>query len=159
MKMYDAKTVLDALEQHGLTLATAESCTGGWLGKLLTDVPGSSKCYKGGVISYTNEVKHSVLGVPQELLDTVGAVSEPVARAMAEGACRVIGADIGVSVTGLAGPDGDGSGRPVGLVYIAICSGGNTTCREILLPGDRLTVREYACREIFALIHWALEAR
>ena len=159
MKMIDAKTVLSSLEQAGLSLATAESCTGGWLGKLLTDIPGSSRTYKGGIISYTNEVKRRVLGVPQELLDTLGPVSEPVAKAMAEGACRAIGADIGVSVTGLAGPDGDGSGRPVGLVYIALSHGSSTVCRKLQLSGDRLKIREAACSEIFALILGQLEAR
>lgn len=159
MKMFDAKSVLLALEAKGLTLATAESCTGGWVGKMLTDIPGSSKCYKGGVISYTNEVKHAVLGVPKQLLDTLGPVSEPVAKAMAEGARRITNADIGVSVTGLAGPDGDGSGRPVGLVYIALSREGETICKELHLAGDRISVRQQACYEIFALIHGVLEAR
>lgn len=159
MKICDAQSVLSALEKAGQTLATAESCTGGWVGKMLTDIPGSSKCYKGGIISYTNEVKHSVLGVPKELLDNLGPVSEPVAIAMAEGARRITNADIAVSVTGLAGPDGDGSGRPVGLVYIALNSERETLCRQLQLSGDRFSVREQACYEIFALIMRALEAR
>src|SRR5699024_162318 len=112
-----ARQLLQALEARGLTLATAESCTGGGIGHALTAIPGSSKTYRGGVISYTNEVKHAVLGVPQETLDAYTAVSRETAEAMARGARQVLGADAALSVTGLAGPDGDGTGRPVGLVY------------------------------------------
>ena len=97
--------VLEALA--GKTLATAESCTGGGIGAALTAIPGSSAVYKGGIISYTNWVKHNLLGVDQHLLDTLGAVSAPVAEAMAKGAREAIQADIAVSVTGLAGPGGD----------------------------------------------------
>ena len=159
MKMYDAKKVLQALENCGKTLATAESCTGGWVGKLLTDIPGSSKSYLGGVISYTNAVKNAVLGVPEDILRTFGAVSEQTAGAMAEGVRGVIGADLGVSVTGLAGPKGDGSNKPVGLVYIAVSDGEETQCRQLRLPGDRLSVREQACNAVFSLILSILEAR
>ena len=102
----------------GKTLATAESCTGGMIGATLTAIPGSSTVYKGGVISYTNQVKHDLLDVPMEVLDGVGAVSAPVAEAMASGARKALKADIAVSVTGLAGPGGDEYGNPVGTVYI-----------------------------------------
>ena len=108
--------VLEALA--GKTLATAESCTGGGIGAALTAIPGSSAVYKGGIISYTNWVKHNLLGVDQHLLDTLGAVSAPVAEAMAKGAREAIQADIALSVTGLAGPGGDEFGNPVGLVFI-----------------------------------------
>lgn len=157
MKMSDAKAVLQALEMAGKTLATAESCTGGWVGKLLTDIPGSSKAYMGGVISYTNAVKQALLGVPHETLDAFGAVSEQTAKTMAEGVRRLLGSDLGASVTGIAGPDGDGSNRPVGLVYIAVSSNNKTLCRELQLTGDRLAVRESACKELFSLILSVLE--
>lgn len=156
-KMSDAKAVLQALEMGRKTLATAESCTGGWVGKLLTDVPGSSKAYTGGVISYTNAVKQALLGVPIEFLDSFGAVSEQTAKAMAEGVRRLLCSDLGASVTGLAGPDGDGSDRPVGLVYIAVSCGNTTLCRKLQLEGDRLQVRELACNELFSLILFMLE--
>lgn len=103
---------------RGRTLATAESCTGGGIGSALTAVPGSSAVYVGGIISYTNDVKISQLGVDAELLNRVGAVSSEVAEAMACGARRVLGSDIAVSVTGLAGPGGDAFGNPVGTVFI-----------------------------------------
>ena len=105
-----AREVLSKLTDEGRTLATAESCTGGLLGKLLTDVPGASNAYKGGVISYVSEVKHRLLGVEQETLDICTAVSRETAHEMAKGAREAVKADVGVSTTGLAGPDGDGTG-------------------------------------------------
>ena len=140
------------LNASGLTLATAESCTGGLLGKLLTDVPGASGVYKGGVISYTNEVKRRLLGVSQETLDVCTAVSRGTAHEMARGAREVIKADIGLSTTGLAGPDGDGTGRPVGLVYIALDMPGCSFCRELHLTGDREAVRAQAAEAALALL-------
>ena len=108
--------VLNALK--GRTLVTAESCTGGGIGAALTAIPGSSSVYKGGIISYTNWVKENVLGVSGEILETYGAVSGPVAEAMAIGVREKLQADVAVSVTGLAGPGGDEYGNPVGTVYI-----------------------------------------
>ena len=119
-----------ALRERGKTLTTAESCTGGLIAKRLTDVPGASAVFLGGVVSYTNGVKNRVLNVPQSLLDAHGAVSEPVARSMAEGARALTGADYAVSVTGVAGPDSDERGNPVGLVYIALAAPEGTTVRE-----------------------------
>lgn len=142
--------VLEAL--GGKTLVTAESCTGGGIGAALTAVPGSSAVYKGGIISYTNWVKHNLLGVDQKLLDTLGAVSAPVAEAMAEGARKVLRADIAVSVTGLAGPGGDEFGNPVGLVFIGYSDCRKTLSRRFLFPGDRETVRQNACREALKLV-------
>ena len=142
--------VLEAL--RGKTLVTAESCTGGGIGAALTAVPGSSAVYKGGIISYTNWVKHNLLGVDQKLLDTLGAVSAPVAEAMAEGARKVLRADIAVSVTGLAGPGGDEFGNPVGLVFIGYSDCRKTLSRRFLFPGDRETVRQNACREALKLV-------
>lgn len=142
--------VLEAL--RGKTLVTAESCTGGGIGAALTAVPGSSAVYKGGIISYTNWVKHNLLGVDQKLLDTLGAVSAPVAEAMAEGARKVLLADIAVSVTGLAGPGGDEFGNPVGLVFIGYSDCRKTLSRRFLFPGDREAVRQNACREALKLV-------
>ena len=111
------------LQAQGLTLGTAESCTGGLIAKLITDRPGSSAIFRGGIVSYTNEVKHRVLGVPQDLLDTYGAVSPQVAEAMARGAKQALGCDIALSSTGVAGPDPDDRGNPIGLVYLGIAWG------------------------------------
>ena len=124
-----AEAVIARLKEQGLTLATAESCTGGLIGKLLTDVPGASAVYKGGVISYVNEIKHRLLGVEQEILDVCTAVSRETAHEMARGARERLAADCAVSVTGLAGPDGDGTGRPVGC-QIRISS--RAGCRRTL---------------------------
>lgn len=142
--------VLEALA--GKTLATAESCTGGGIGAALTAIPGSSAVYKGGIISYTNWVKHNLLGVDQHLLDILGAVSAPVAEAMAKGAREAIQADIAVSVTGLAGPGGDEFGNPVGLVFIGYSDAGMTLSRRFLFPGSREEIRQAACREALKLI-------
>ena len=141
--------VLEALA--GKTLATAESCTGGGIGAALTAIPGSSAVYKGGIISYTNWVKHNLLGVDQHLLDTLGAVSAPVAEAMAKGAREAIQADIAVSVTGLAGPGGDEFGNPVGLVFIGYSDAGKTLSRRFLFPGSREEIRQAACQEALKL--------
>ena len=119
------------LKEKGWTFATAESCTGGRVAARITALPGSSSVYRGGVVSYWSEVKADVLGVPQELLDTCGAVSEEVARAMAQGARRLTGADLAVSVTGVAGPDSDDRGNPVGLVYIGLDTPTGTYCRQM----------------------------
>lgn len=139
--MSEEKYLIEQLIKAGKTLATAESCTGGLIGKLLTDVSGSSAAYLGGIISYSNEVKHNVLGVAQELFDTCGAVSEQVAKAMAEGTKRVIGADLAVSVTGIAGPKSDNTNKPVGLVYIGVTDGVTTEVQEYHFSGDRETIR------------------
>ena len=144
--------VLRLLGSRRMTLATAESCTGGLIGKLLTDIPGSSAVYMGGVISYTNLVKHRVLGVEQETLDVCTAVSRETAHEMARGARSVCGADVGISVTGFAGPDADESGRPVGLVYTAIDTEGFSFCRELHLSGDRAAVRMQAAEQTLQLV-------
>lgn len=142
--------VLTALA--GRRLATAESLTGGGIGAAITSVSGASAIFVGGIISYTNEVKHRVLGVPVEILDTCGAVSAPVAKAMAEGARRVTGADVAVSVTGLAGPDGDEFGNPVGTVFIGYADGKIAFSREYHFEGDRADVREQTICAALALV-------
>ncbi|HEY6379470.1 MAG TPA: nicotinamide-nucleotide amidohydrolase family protein [Candidatus Dormibacteraeota bacterium] len=124
----EAGQVGQALRQAGLTVAVAESCTGGLLGAALTATPGASLYLLGGVVAYADAVKVALLGVSEELLAAQGAVSEAVARAMADGARRLLGADIGLGVTGVAGPSGEGAGKPPGLMWVA-CLG----------PGDALT--------------------
>lgn len=121
---------VSALKEKGLTLATAESCTGGRLAARLTALPGVSAVYRGGVVSYWTSVKAEVLGVPKDLLDVHGAVSEETARSMAENVCRITGAEVGVSVTGVAGPDPDERGVPVGIVYIGLSTPEGTFCRS-----------------------------
>ena len=142
--------VLDCL--LGKTLATAESCTGGLIGSMLTAVPGSSAVYKGGVISYCNEIKHHLLGVPEELLERYGAVSAPVAEAMAVGAAKTLGTDVSVSVTGLAGPGGDEFGNPVGRVYIGYWDATGGEAREFTFRGDREEVRHQAAEAALKFI-------
>ena len=110
------------LKLKGLTLGCAESCTGGLVAKRMTDLPGASAVFKGGIVSYTNDVKQGILGVPRELLQEYGAVSEQVAAAMARGARKVLGCDLALAVTGVAGPDPDDRGNPVGLVYVALAA-------------------------------------
>ena len=136
--------LVQELKECDLSVATAESCTGGLLGKLITDVPGSSAVYPGGVISYCSRIKHEILGVDQNDLDTLGPVSEPVARQMAEGARQVVGADLGLGITGIAGPNSDETGRPVGLVYVSASDGKATLVREYHFDGDRSTIRAQA---------------
>lgn len=129
---------------QGKTLATAESCTGGGIGAVLTAVPGSSAVYKGGIISYTNEVKEKLLGVSAEMLEAYGAVSAPVAQAMAEGARKTLQTDIAVSVTGLAGPGGDEYGNSVGTVFIGYADANKSYAKEYHFSGDREAVRQQA---------------
>ena len=136
----------------GRTLVTAESCTGGGIGAALTAVPGSSAVYKGGIISYTNWVKENVLGVDKVLLDQFGAVSAPVACAMAEGARVKLMADIAVSVTGLAGPGGDDFGNPVGTVFVGYSDVRGTFSRSFLFEGDREQVRQSTSKAALELI-------
>ena len=142
-----------ALEQlRGKTLCTAESCTGGGIGAALTAIPGSSSVYKGGIISYTNEIKHALLGVPTSLLDSFGAVSAPVAEAMAVGARAALNTDIAISVTGLAGPGGDDFGNPVGRVHIGYADAHTALSREYTFSGNREDVRRLAAQAALNLI-------
>ena len=144
------KRVLDCLQ--GKTLATAESCTGGLIGACLTAVPGSSAVYKGGVISYTNEIKTALLGVSEELLQEFGAVSAQVAEAMALGAREKLCADVAVSVTGLAGPGGDERGNPVGTVFIGYADERGVRSLSCCFSGDRENVRLQATETALFLI-------
>lgn len=154
------EVVLTLLKERGLTLGTAESCTGGLIAKLITDLPGASAVLKGGVVSYTNEVKAGVLGVPQALLDRHGAVSAPVAEAMARGAKEALGCDLAVSATGVAGPDPDDRGNPVGLVYLGLAWEDQCIVREFHAGrGDRERIRRMAAGTALDLVRKHLTGR
>lgn len=142
--------VLSAL--RGKTLVTAESLTGGGIGGALTAVSGASAVYKGGIISYTNDVKHRILGVPEEILEQFGAVSRETAGHMAAGARRVLNADVAVSVTGLAGPGGDDFGNPVGTVFIGYEDADRTVVKHCLFAGSREEIRRQTVEAALLLI-------
>lgn len=140
-----AAAIMAACEGNGLTFATAESCTGGLVGGAVTAVPGISRFYLGGVVTYSNEAKMSLLGVSAATLESVGAVSAECAAQMAEGAARALGADCAVATTGIAGPGGATAGKPVGLVFIAAARRGmGTVVERHVFPGDRESVRRAA---------------
>ena len=144
--------VAQLLKDRHLTFSAAESCTGGLIAKRITDVPGASAVFMGGVVSYTNGVKNRVLGVPQALLDEFGAVSEPVCKAMAEGARRLTNSDLAVSVTGVAGPDKDDRGNEVGTVYIGLSDANKTIVRKLDLGTGRQRVRTMAAHHAFDML-------
>jgi PncC family amidohydrolase len=135
-----------------LTVAAAESCSGGEVAHRVTAVPGSSAYFLGSIVAYANAAKTALLGVPQAVLDSVGAVSEACARAMAEGARGVFGADLAVATTGIAGPTGGTARKPVGLVYLAIARPDRTDCEEHRFAGDRLAVIDAAATRALELL-------
>lgn len=122
-------------------VSTAESCTGGWVAKALTDVPGTAQWFNGGVVTYANEAKQKLLGVPSTLLEMNGAVSEPVVAAMAEGARERLGTELAVAISGVAGPDGGTPEKPVGTVWFAWAAEGGTATERRQFPGSRDAVR------------------
>lgn len=126
-----AEQAVALLKEHKLKIATAESCTGGLIAKMITDVSGASGVFDCGIVSYSNEIKMSVLGVKEETLKEFGAVSEQTVREMSEGALKVSGADIAIAVSGIAGPESDSTSKPVGLIYIAVNINGNITVKKI----------------------------
>jgi CDP-diacylglycerol--glycerol-3-phosphate 3-phosphatidyltransferase len=152
------RKIAEGLSRQQLTVAVAESCTGGLLAAALTDQPGSSVYFQGGVIAYSNAVKKSLLGVTDELLERHGAVSAEVARAMAEGVRRLLSADLGISVTGIAGPDADGTGKPVGLTHIWLAGEGPGEGRGFKFEGSRWENRRRAVDEALSLIQAHLTA-
>jgi nicotinamide-nucleotide amidase len=147
-----AELVLELCRSRGLRLATAESCTGGMVAARLTDVPGASDVVLGGVVAYANDVKVSELGVPEAVLEAHGAVSAEVAAAMAAGVRSRLGAEVGVAVTGVAGPDGGTAEKPVGLVHFHVATPDRDEGRQFSLPGDRGTIR---ARATVAALHLA----
>ena len=150
--MVDFKKIVDRLIEKNITVSTAESCTGGMLGKIITSYSGASSIYGFGFITYANEAKEKILGVKWETLEKYGAVSEETAREMAQGARRISGSDIALSVTGIAGPGGGTAKKPVGLVYIALADGDETVVKRLNLSGDRDSVRQQTCECVFELI-------
>ncbi|OPY01567.1 MAG: Nicotinamide-nucleotide amidohydrolase PncC [Syntrophorhabdus sp. PtaB.Bin047] len=129
------------LTARSLSLCTAESCTGGLIAGRITSVPGASACFEGGIVTYSNRAKTILLGVPAELIEHHGAVSEEVARAMAEGARERLGTDIAVAVTGIAGPAGGSPEKPVGTVFISLAAPGMTSARGFRFEGTRSEIR------------------
>ena len=137
-----AERLVALLLEKGWTVTTAESLTGGRIAAAITAVPGSSGVFPGGIVSYCDRVKHEMLGVPEETLLEYGAVSEPVAAAMAQGAARRLGTELALSATGLAGPDGDGSDNPVGTVYLGLYVNGETQVKRHVFAGNRKEIQQ-----------------
>lgn len=154
-----AEAVFRALDRRGLTLATAESCTAGIVAMRLTEWPGSSRVFRGGVVAYDDAVKREVLGVDAAVLVEQGAVSEAVARAMAEGVRRRLGTDAGLGVTGIAGPEGGSEAKPVGTVWYAVSLGDRVEARHAIIPGDRAGVRWRSGQAVLALLLAMVEGR
>ncbi len=153
----DAKSLLDACRTRGIRLATAESCTGGLIIATLTAIAASSDVVDCGFVTYSNQAKHDVLGVPKELMVRVGAVSGEVARAMAEGALARSRADLAVSVTGVAGPGGGSAEKPVGLICFGLARRGRAvTGDRQIFPGDRTAIRAAAVGHAFVMIRAGL---
>jgi nicotinamide-nucleotide amidase len=154
-----AEIVLDLCKVRGLTLGTAESCTGGMVAARLTSVPGSSAVFRGSVIAYADDVKEQGLGVPAQLIATHGAVSAEVAAAMAEGVRERLGVDVGVAVTGVAGPGGGTEAKPVGLVFAHAVGPEGERAVRTELPGDRDMIRGRATAASLHLVRRLLESR
>ena len=154
----DAKFILDICRRAEVRLATAESCTGGLIAACLTEVPGASDVFERGFVVYSNAAKSELLGVPAMLINLEGAVSEKVARAMAEGALTRSAADVAVAVTGIAGPDGGTPEKPVGLVHLACAGTGRPTYhhREVF-PGSRAAIRDATVETAFAVLRHLLQ--
>ena len=150
-----AEHLVAMLKATGMTCATAESCTGGGIGSAITGVPGSSEVYLGGVVSYSNQVKHEVLGVSSASLETFGVVSPQVAEEMALGARRLTRADIAVSVTGIAGPGGGSAEKPVGLVWFGLATADGVRSEKKLFMGDRASVRAQAVTHALGMLQVA----
>ena len=146
-----SREVGELLRRKGLMLAVAESCTGGAIGDAITDIPGSSDYFLGGIIAYANTIKERLLGVPHETLERHGAVSPEVAVAMAEGARRALGADVALSATGIAGPGG-ATTKPVGLVYLGLATPAGTRWRKVMGGGDRLANKRKAVSAALQLL-------
>lgn len=145
--------LVNVLLDKGLKIATAESCTGGLLAKKITDVSGASKIFEMGLVAYANRIKQEFLGVPEEVLTKKGAVSHETAEAMARGVARISKADIGVGITGIAGPTGGTPEKPVGLVYFAVYFNGEVTVNELKLLGNRDEIREQTTKEVAEYIY------
>lgn len=153
-----AKAVGGLLLQHHLTLGLAESCTGGMIASCLTDIPGSSAYFEGGVVAYSYWAKKHVLGVPASTLERHGAVSAETVVAMAEGARKLLNVDVAVAITGIAGPSGGTADKPVGLTYIGLASPRGELWRKYIWKGDRRENREQSARAALELLKEHLES-
>ena len=153
-----AGRIVRTLTRRELTLALGESCTGGLIASLITDVPGSSACFLGGVVAYANAAKIRLLGVPAETLRDHGSVSEQTVVAMADGARERFGADVGLGVSGVLGPGGGTESKPVGLVYLAATSGRARLVRRFVWDGDRIENKRLSARAALSLIEELLAA-
>ena len=154
-----AETVADLLESRNATLAVAESCTGGQIAARITDIPGVSRFFLEGAVTYSNEAKIQRLGVPTSLIEQHGAVSREVAEAMARGMRAASGADIALGITGTAGPGGATPSKPVGLVYVALAAADKSRCEELRLAGDRTRVRNRATKHALNMLRLHLQGR
>src|SRR5215469_18213689 len=150
--------IVHLLTERGETLALAESCTGGCIAHLLTNVPGASAVFPAGFVTYSEEAKRKFLGVSPDTLARHGAVSEPVAREMAEGVRRVTGADYGLAVTGIAGPGGGSAEKPVGTVFIAAAGWRETVVRAQLNPSERVAFKEATARQALQQLRALVES-
>lgn len=150
------KWVGPVLSRRGWRLTTAESCTGGLIAHRITNISGSSGYFDRGFITYSNEAKMEILKVPKEILVVHGAVSEPTARAMAEGARLSAGSEVGLSVTGIAGPTGGSEEKPVGTVFMAVSLPSGTRCAQFLFRGDRIRVKEQTADAALEMLREAL---
>lgn len=141
------------------TLSVCESCTGGMFGEIITRIPGSSRYFLGGIIAYSDAIKRQLVGIKPGLLRKSGAVSPEVARAMAQGVRRLFKSDIGVGITGIAGPSGGSRKKPVGLVYISLSFKRSVLIKKLVLAGGRDRIRKRACREALSLLRSSLQVR
>jgi nicotinamide-nucleotide amidase len=154
-----AKRAVRLLTERGLTLALGESCTGGLIGDLLTDVPGSSRCFLGGIVAYANDAKLRLLDVPPETLTQFGSVSEQTVTAMAKGARERFGADLGLAATGIAGPGGGTPEKPVGLVYLAlVAADGRCLVKRVVWHGSRRQNKRQSAGAALGLVETLLSA-
>lgn len=151
-------SVMELLQKKGLTIATAESCTGGMVSARLINYPGASASFINGMTTYTNESKSRLLDINPDIINTHGAVSPQTAEAMCLGVAKVSGADIGLSTTGIAGPGGGTAQKPVGLVYIGVSIKGNAYIKKLMLKGSRNEIREKAAYEVINYLYELLEA-
>jgi PncC family amidohydrolase len=147
------------LQERHLTIASAESCTGGLVAKRITDVSGSSVYFTAGLVTYSNKAKTKFLSVPDEIVEQHGAVSKPVAERMAKGVCDAAEADIGLSITGIAGPTGGSPEKPVGTVFIGLAAGKEAWVKKFLFSGDRRKIRESSSEEALAMLLDYLEGK
>jgi PncC family amidohydrolase len=149
--------ISDILTKDGKTLATAESCTGGLLANLITNMPGSSEFFKLGVVTYSNESKIDLLKVPEEIIAKTGAVSKETAYAMAKGVRQLADTDLGIGITGIAGPSGGTPEKPVGLVYVALASDSNVLVHKFQFDGSRLEIKQLTAEAALKIVFEVLE--